>query len=85
VCDPSSPHAPTDCAFTGQFTCDDWTLLCGCRCNVEAGVDSMACCGDAGMVTGNGCYNLSTSQTWSCQSYDPPVGCDCRQIVVAIL
>jgi hypothetical protein len=84
-CDPAAPLAATDCPATGQFTCDEWSPLCGCRCNDAAVLDPAACCGDAGIEAGSGCYNLNGGLEWSCQSYDPPVGCDCRRIVIGIL
>jgi hypothetical protein len=86
TCDLTSPLQAGDCSQTGQFVCDDWTTPCGCRCNLDAGVDPVACCGDAAvaMDANVACGNPSTRRAWSCYSYDPPVGCDCR-IVVAIL
>jgi hypothetical protein len=85
VCDPSSPLSPADCPQTAQFECTNFASNCGCRCNLEAGTDPLACCGDAGMEAGAPCSNYNTYLQWSCHSYDPPVGCDCRRLVVGIL
>ncbi|MDP9002776.1 MAG: hypothetical protein M3O46_22025, partial [Myxococcota bacterium] len=46
-CDPSAPLTPTDCPATAQFSCGASNPPCGCYCNLEAGIDPAACCGDA--------------------------------------
>jgi hypothetical protein len=84
-CDPAAPLAASDCPTTAQFMCDDWSPLCGCRCNDAAVVDPAVCCGDGGIDSGSGCYNPTSGLQWLCQSYDPPIGCDCRRIVIGIL
>lgn len=84
-CDPSAPRSPTDCPQTAQFVCSSFAPPCSCRCDLEAGIDPGACCGDAGFDGAGPCVNYSTFSQWSCQSYEPPVGCDCRRMVVAIL
>jgi hypothetical protein len=85
ACDPTAPLGASDCAETGQFTCDDWSALCGCRCNTGAVLDAAACCGDDPIVVGPTCFDENATLSWSCESYDPPIGCDCRRIGVTIL
>jgi hypothetical protein len=39
----SSITKPSDCAYDGQFTCDNYDTLANCRCNADAPQDSSAC------------------------------------------
>jgi hypothetical protein len=76
VCNAGAPLAPTDCATTAEFLCDDWTLPCGCRCAPQAPPSPEACGCDAGAPTDAGPVPCSRG-IWYCHSYEPPVGCGC--------
>jgi hypothetical protein len=70
-CNAEAPASAIDCEKTQQFQCSEWATLCGCSCDPSAPLDATACTGP----------NL----TFTCYSYDPPVGCYCGNLAPPIL
>jgi hypothetical protein len=98
VCDPAtaptcqcvagSPQSAADCPVPAQFTCDDWTLPCGCRCVPDAPTTASQCCpvADAGADAGDASAPPPYCATpFTCHTYDPPTGCACVMLPPPIL
>ena len=66
-CDPGAPIVPTDCASTTQFDCFPFAPEKRACCHCDASAP----------VDESAC-----SHGWSCQSYDPPVGCRCNVVIL---
>ena len=100
-CFAGSPRVPADCPDPAQFTCQDWTMPCGCQCVAGAPTSAVQCCpalapdasADAGDLAdaSDGSEAAAAApppycpMPWTCHSYDPPTGCECRMIPPAIL
>lgn len=88
--DPNAPAEPADCSAPQQFICDQI-----CRCQTSAPLVPTDCanpsqftclerepdcgcvCDPTGPLTEQDC-----SHGWSCVSYDPPVDCQCRSVIL---
>lgn len=66
-CDTSAPIVPTDCPSTTQFDCFPFDPAKRACCRCEASAPS---------------DESACSRGWSCQSYDPPVGCRCNVVIL---
>jgi hypothetical protein len=67
LCDPTAPIVPTDCASATQFNCFPFDPAKRACCQCDASAPA---------------DESSCPHGWSCQSYDPPVGCQCNVVIL---
>jgi hypothetical protein len=88
--DPEQPAEPADCAAPQQFICDQ---TCHCQANAplvptDCAASSQFACVETQPDCGCMCdtdrpiSEATCAHGWFCLSYDPPVSCECRVVIL---